>query len=213
MDAELWKRLGYPRRLKDGSFAVTVGFFGDWYRLKTDEFERYVNDYARPLYIDGLRDGGFAIGFLCLFILPAGVGLAGLLLCSAPGLLLWAINVHARAIRFGAEFRPVRNVEVLDHRWSGYELCVASVRNRHAVAWGIYSLVLGRMTAEAYPHTLMQFAPFLGWPAYAVLSGVFFAAGVVLLGMRVYYKATRGCRLSPENIGKIEVGAAFLIRT
>jgi hypothetical protein len=69
------------------------------------------------------------------------------------------------------------------------------------------------MSAEAYPHTLMQFAPFLGWPAYAVLSGVFFAAGVALLGMRVYYKATRGCRLSPENVGKIEAGAAFLIRT
>jgi hypothetical protein len=69
------------------------------------------------------------------------------------------------------------------------------------------------MSAEAYPHTLMQFAPFLGWPAYAVLSGVFFAAGAALLGMRIYYKATRGCRLSPENVGKIEAGAAFLIRT
>lgn len=212
MDAELWRRLGYPRRLKDGSFAVTVGFFGDWYRLTTEQFERYAKGYARPLVVDGLRDGGFAIAFLCLFILPAGAGLAGFVAMSLPGLLLWGVNAHKRATRFGREFRPVRNVEILGNPWSGYELCVTAVRNRHAMAWGLYTLLLGGLTDERYPHSLMQSAPFFGWPTYTLIAGLCFAGGLALLAARIYYRQTRGYALSPENLGKVEGGAAYLIK-
>jgi len=209
MDAGLWRRLAYPRRLRDGSYAVASGFFGEWFRLNAEEFARFAEGYARPRYVDGLTHAGFAIGLLSLFVLPREAGLGSLLLCSAPGLLLWMANAYRRSMRFLAEFRPVRPVEVLDHRWSGYHLYATSIRNRHAFAWGVFLLLAGRLTTDAFPHSQMQAAALFGWPAYAVLAGICLAAGVALTARRIYYEATRGCRLSLEDIEWAEGRAAF----
>lgn len=209
MDAALWRQLGYPRRLRDGSIAVRSGLFGDRYRLQPDQFERYASGYARPWHIDVLRDLGFVVGALFLFVLPDGAGLPVCFVCGGAGLLNWAVKTHERAIRFAAEFRPLRQVEVHDHPWSGYELCVMAHRNRLAPVWGTYFLLLGWRTADIFPHSLMQFAPFLGWPAYAVLAAICFAGAGALLVMRAYYRITRGYRLSPENIVRTEAGASF----
>ena len=55
----------------------------------------------------------------------------------------------------------------------------------------------------------MQFAPFLEWPVYAVLAAICLVGAGALLAVRVYYRMTRGHRLSPENIVKTEAGASF----
>lgn len=212
MDAGLWRRLAYPRRLKDGSHAVASGFFGDWFRLNAEQFARFAEGYARPRYVDGLTHAGFAIGLLSLFVLPREAGFGSLLVCIAPGLLLWVVNAYKRAMRFLMEFRPVRPVEVLDHRWSGYRLYVTAIRNRHALAWGTYLLLVGRLTADAFPHSQMQAAAVFGWPTYAVVAGICLAAAAALLAMRTYYQATRGCRLSLENIDWTEGGAGFRLK-
>lgn len=210
MDDKLAKRLGYPRPLEDGSFAVCRGF--SWYRLTADEFNQFSRKFVRPAWIRVANIMLACLFVLSMFLFPGGWDSPTIYFMTVV-MMIGLVESRVRNKRFRVTFPQAKQVHLARGPWlfqfglwGAQPICLLI---------GAGSLLLGWGLADSFPDALMQdwrrqYGLEPGWPGYILFSGIFFLVWSAAWGIRLYYRATRGRQLTYDNLIKTE-GLARLV--
>lgn len=207
MDDRLARRLGYPRPLDDGSYAVKSGEFAvGWYRLESAEFGRFVDGFARRRWVGWTDNVIWHLWLFSMFVFPVSLSSPTLFLMVVL-LLISLVESIVRGKRFRAAFLQALPVRVR-HRWW---LWVGLAGPEKTIFCdGVSCLLLGWGVSDVFPDSYALMESYFEIPFYVFLSGISFYFWAVIRGVRVYYWATRKCRLSYQNLIKSEGGAPFI---
>ena len=201
MDDKLARRLRYPRLLEDGGYAVQAGWSGQDYKIEKNEFGRFVDEFSKLYWI---RVTEIAVLHLCLystFFFPTGFE-SPILYLFIASFLIFLVELLVRGKRFRKAFPEAKPVQVRSrHRFLWFGLTNSAVV---LLVDGVACLLLGWGLSDVYPDAYAQDGYF-----YIVFGVFFFVMWAVVRGIRLYYRATRGCRLTYGNIVKTEGGASF----
>ncbi len=205
MDDKLARRLRYPRPLEDGGYAVQPGF-NSWYRLEAEEFNRFVHEFSSPSWFRLANIVFTSLWLLSLFVFPTEWTSPTLyfVLAAIVSSVIWPL-VHNK--RFRSTFPQAKQVLVSRGPWFIGIGLSATAPLAFLLAAG--SLFLGWGLADRFPDAFIQFEYTSGFYGYHFFSGFSFATWIAALGILLYYRATRGCRLTYDNLIRTEGPASF----
>lgn len=209
MDDRLAKRMFYPRPLEDGGIAVRPGWFCRYYRIEKSDLDSFGLEFARPLWTVLATATFVLLWMLSLFVFSSPWATSPPLFLVIMIMVLGPLDPRVLDKRFRAAFTQARPAKVRNTGWFWHALPVSGVTGAALLAEALGILLVGWGLKDVFPDAYAQRTDIFGWPSYAFIGGGLFLVWVWALGTGTYYRLTRGCRLTYDNLIRTERPSSF----